>query len=260
MKIKEQWPIIVGLHRQQPLTSLLVWVYALIISSVFLLVFFLSHSGWSSQIVWVLVWTFFIGGLSVVLLASTLQALVARIRTVDGGPEWDVMVNGVTSGQISDAAYASIRRDVLLDHRVYLAQLWNCVQVSLRVVAGFLVVIPALLFWAVVACVMFAPGDFTRIVLLFQKMTPSMVAATASGFHGEIVALFIVYLGALLVVGIQFGFVNRFDEAVGNSVRRAIACTATGDVLLERFGTPWECRTLVGTRKIKRKTGEFVHP
>lgn len=260
MKIKEQWPIIVGLHRQQPLTSLLVWVYALIISSVFLLVFFLPHSGWASQIVWVLVWTFFIGGFSFVLLASTLQALVTRIRAGDGGPEWDVIINGVTSGQIGDAAYASIRRDVLLDYRVYLAQLWNYVQTSLRVVAGFLVVIPAFLFWEAVACVVFAPGDFTRIVLLFQKITPSMVAANASGFHGMIVALFIVYLGALLVVGRPFGFINRFDEAVNNGVRRATACTATGDVFLVRFDTLWECRAFTGTRKITRKTGEFVHP
>jgi RsiW-degrading membrane proteinase PrsW (M82 family) len=121
VKIKEQWPIIVGLHRQQPLISLLVWAYALIISSVFLLVFFLPHSGWSSQMTWILVYTFFIGGFSFVLLASTLQALITRVRAGDGGLEWDVMINGVTSGQISDAAYASIRRDVLLDYRIYLA-------------------------------------------------------------------------------------------------------------------------------------------
>jgi hypothetical protein len=87
-----------------------------------------------------------------------------------------------------------------------------------------------------------------------------MVAANAPGFHVMIVALFIVYFGVLLVVGLRFGFVNRFDEAVNNGVRRAIACTATGDVFLVRFDTPWACRAMVGTRKIRRKTGEFVHP
>ncbi|EGQ62317.1 hypothetical protein GGI1_12193 [Acidithiobacillus sp. GGI-221] len=252
MKINELWNAIINLHRQQPLISLMVWVNALIAGSVLPLVF--------NEVVWILPYVFVIGSSSFVVLASNLQTLVTRIRAGDGGPEWDVMINGVTSGQISDAAYASIRRDVLLDYRVYLAQLWNCVQVSLRVVAGFLVVIPAFLFWAVVACVVFAPGDFTRIVLLLQKITPGMVAANASGFHGMIVALFIVYLGALLVVVRRFGFVNRFDEAVNNGVRRAVACTATGDVFLVRFDTPWECRALVGMRKIKRKTGEFVHP
>lgn len=252
MKINELWHAIINLHRQQPLISLMVWVNALIAGSVLPLVF--------NEVVWILPYVFVIGSSFFVVLASNLQTLVTRIRAGDGGLEWDVTVNGIHSGQISDAAYASIRRDVLLDYRVYLAQLWNYVQVSLRVVAGFLVVIPAFLFWAVVACVVFAPEDFTRIVLLFQKITPSMVAAHASGFHGMIVALFIVYLGALLVVGRRFGFVNRFDEAVNNGVRRAIACTATGDVFLVRFDTPWECRALVGMRKIKRKTGEFVHP
>lgn len=261
MKIKEFLTQAINLHRQQPLTSLLVWVYALIISGVLLLVLFPPDSGWSSRLVWVLIYTFFIGGVSFVLLASNLQSLVARIRTVDGGgPEWDVMINGVTSGPLSDAAYASIRRDVLLDYRVYLAQLWNYVQVSLRVVDGFLVVIPAFLFWAVMACVVFSPGDFTRIVLLFQKMTPGMVAANALHVYHMFALLFIVYLGVMLVVGRVFGFVNRFDEAVNNGVRRAVACTATGDVFLVRFDTPWECRALVGTGKIKRKTGEFVHP
>lgn len=252
---KEFWATIANLHRQQPLTALMVWIFALIISGVVLLAFF--SPGWQY---WFAAYTFIIGGSFFFFLASTLQALVARIRTVGGGPEWDVIVNGVTSGQISDAAYASIRRDVLLDYRVYMEQLWNYVHVALRVVDGFMIVIPTLLFWAVVACVVFAPGDFTRIVLLFQKMTPGMVAANASGFHGEIVALFIVYLGALLVVGRSFGFVNRFDEAVNNGVRRAIACTATGDVFLVRFDTPWECRAITGPKKIKRKTGVFVHP
>ena len=255
MKIKALLTATINLHRQQPVTALMVWVYAMLISGVVFLAFF--SPGWQY---WFAAYTFIIGGFFFLLLATSLQALVVRIRTVDGGPEWDVMINGVTAGQISDAAYASIRRDVLLDYRTYLAQLLNFVHMALRIAGDFLVVIPALLFWAVVACVVFAPGDFAQAVLAIQKITPGMAAANALSVYQMLAPLFLIFIGVLLVVGRPFGFVNRFDEAVGNSVRRAVACSATGDVFLVRFDETWECRAIAGMKKIKRKTGEFVHP
>lgn len=255
MKAKDLWNTIINLHRQQPITALMLWVYAALLFGVVCVLF-----PPSSPPFWFAAYTLIIGGFFFIFLATTLQALVARIRTVDGGPDWYVMVNGVTAGQISDATYASIRRDVLLDYRNYLAQLLNFFHVALRIVNDFLIVIPALLFWVVVAYVLFSPGDFVQAVLALQKITPAMVAANApSAFH-IFGPLFIIFIGVLLIVGRPFGFFNRFDEAVGNSVRRAVSCSATGDVFLVRFDEPWECRAIVPLKKIKRNTGVFVHP
>ncbi len=255
MKTKELWHTIMNLHRQQPITALMLWIYAALLSGVVCVL--CSPSGLPF---WFAAYAFIIGGSSFTILAITLQALVVRIRTVDGGPEWDVMINGITAGQISDATYASIRRDVLLDYRNYLAQLWNFFHVALRVTNDFLVAIPAILFWVVVACVVFAPGGFVQAVLALQKITPAMVVANApSAFH-MFAPLFIIFIGELLIVGRPFGFFNRFDEAVGNSVRRAVSCSATGDVFLVRFDEPWECRAIVPLKKIKTTAGEVVHP
>ena len=150
MKAKDLWNTIINLHRQQPITALMLWVCAASLSGVMCLIL-----PPSSLPFWFAAYTFIIGGFFFLFLAITLQALVARIRTVDGGPDLDVMVNGVTAGQISDATYASIRRDVLLDYRNYLAQLWNFFHVALRIVNDFLIVIPAFLFWVVVAYLVF---------------------------------------------------------------------------------------------------------
>ena len=246
---------IFNLHRQQSATALMVWVYAILMSGVVSLVFVSSH--WQY---WFAAYTFISGGFFFILLAKSLQALVVRILAEDGGPDWEVMINGVTVGQISDATYASIRRDVLLDYRTYMGQLWNFFHVALRIVNDFLVAIPALLFWVVVAYAVFAPGDFSQAVLVLQKITPGMVAANALSAYQMIAPLFMIFIGVLLLVGRPFGLINRFDEAVGNGVRRAVSCSATGDVFLVRFDVPWECRALAPLKKIKRREGEFVHP
>jgi hypothetical protein len=87
-----------------------------------------------------------------------------------------------------------------------------------------------------------------------------MAASNALSVYQMFAPLVIIFIGVLLVVGRPFGFVNRFDEAVGNGVRRAIACSATGDVFLVRFDEAWECNAITPLKKIKRKTGELVHP
>ena len=234
MKIKELLNIIIGLHRRQPLTALMVWVLAMLMSGVSSLLFL--RQDWPSDVIVFLSSAFIIGSLSFVLLASKMQAL-ARVQVMDESPAWNVLINGVTAGQISDAAYASIRRDVLLDYRVYLAQLWNFFHVVLRVVGDFLVVIPALMFWLVVACMVFAPGDFAQTVLALQKITPSMVAANTLSVYQMVAPLFIIFIGVTLVVGRPVGFIDRFDEAVGSGVRRAIACSATGDIILVQLAS-----------------------
>jgi hypothetical protein len=200
---------------------------------------------WPSDVIVFLSSAFIIGSLSFVLLASKMQAL-ARVQVTDESPAWNVLINSVTAGQISNAAYASIRRDVLLDCRVYLAQLWNFFHVALRVFGDFLLAIPALMFWLVMACMVFAPGDFAQTVLALQKITPSMVAAIAFSVYQMVALLFIVFIGVTLVVGHPFGFIDRFDEAVGNGVRRAIKCSATGDIIL----VPLVQGTALGPRSI----------
>ena len=254
--IKELSNAVIHLHRHHPQTALMMWMYAILMSGVVFLLPIL-HSGWQY---WFVVDTLVIGGFLFIFLATSLQALVVRIRAGDGGPEWDVMVNGVTSGKISDAAYASIRRDVILDPRVYLVQLGNLIHVALRITVDFLVVIPVLLFWATMTCAVFDPEYYARIILEIQKVTPGVLAANVSGIHEMLVLLFIIYSGGLLIVGHPLGFINCFDEAVSNCVRRAIACASTGDVFLVRFDESWGCHALTPLKKIKRKAGEFVHP
>ncbi|SMH64506.1 protein of unknown function [Acidithiobacillus ferrivorans] len=69
---KEFWAAISSLHRQQPVTALMVWVYAMLISGVVLLAFF--SPGWQY---WFAAYTFIIGGFFFLFLTSILQARAA---------------------------------------------------------------------------------------------------------------------------------------------------------------------------------------
>ena len=59
------------------------------------------------------------------------RTLTARIEAADS-PTWDVEVNQVKAGNISDADYAAIRMRVFYDFRVYVSQVMNLLRVALN--------------------------------------------------------------------------------------------------------------------------------
>ena len=69
------------------------------------------------------------------LRSRYLDALDRRMAAV-AGPVWDIELNRVKVGTISDAEYAAIRRKCFTDPRLYVAQVMN----ALRVIVMFTVV------------------------------------------------------------------------------------------------------------------------
>ena len=260
MKFKPTFNTVMDLHRHQPLTALLIWLYAILISGVGIMLFSTPDHGLQYNIFGFFVYTCFFGGVSFAFLATTLNGLVTRIRAGDQDPEWNVLINGVTVGQISDSAYASIRRDVLMDYRVYLEQLGNFVYMTMRFIGNFMLAIPAFLFWVIFACAIFTPQSIAQAVTALQKITPAMVSAGALSTLEILTILFFVCIGLLLMLGLPFGFVNRFDEAVAKSVRRAVGCSATGDIFLVRFDEPFRACAFALLKKSKTKAGQVAHP
>lgn len=260
MIFKHTFTTAINLHRHQPFTSMLIWLYAIFLSGIGVLLLVAPGHGLQFDLGAVLVYTCVLGGASFAFLATTLNGLVTRIRAGDQGLEWNVMINGVTVGQISDPAYASIRRDVLLDYHVYLEQLGNLVHMAMRFIGDFMLAIPAFLFWVIFACAIFAPQDFAQAVTALQNITPAMVSAGALSTSEIFAPLFFIYIGVLLMIGRPFGFVNRFDDAVCNSVRRVVECSASGDIILVRLDETWGARALAPLKKFKTKAGEVVHP
>ena len=168
------------------------------------------------------------------LRALYMQSLLVRIEAKDG-LAWDVEVNQVKVGSIQDADYALIRHRVFSDVRVYVAQVSN---VLVAVLNTLFMSIPVCLFWFGVAVAILSPATFSHALTVVQGASAQDIN-TAASVVGKMFGLaMLVTAGVYWVLGWSFpGFVNRFEEAVGMSVRKHCGVAAEGEVALSRWCT-----------------------
>lgn len=156
-------------------------------------------------------------------------------------PDWEVKINGISVGIISDAQYATIRRDVLLDARTYAAQTLNVANVITRIANTLFVSIPLLVFWGGLACFFFAPNTFAMSLSILHKVTPQQITATVNVLIEAIAITSVLLVSASLTVSNQLGLTNQFDLATKERVRLAVKCANLGTTMMvqqEKQGVP----------------------
>jgi hypothetical protein len=159
--------------------------------------------------------------------------LEARMNAAEGGLRWAVRINGVMIGELTDARYARIRHAAFFDARVHFAQLMNLVATILRIFDWLLKTTPLLLFWMAVGMLAYAPDMFQEVLRQIQVLSPREVVAGISANAGTITGFAAIVSGTQAMFGgSTFGAVDRFDEEIGESVRRAMDCPAEGRVTL----------------------------
>ncbi|MES2879186.1 MAG: hypothetical protein V4713_12250 [Pseudomonadota bacterium] len=234
-------------HRRHKTVAVMVWLTSLIAAAV------LTVPHRSSDLFAFSLITTILTTLAWHVLTRYEKNLEARIAATDGGPVWQVQINGVTVGEIKDGDYASIRQTVFYDSRLYVAQFLDFWNVSMRVVDYLLTTIPMVVFWLAIGCFIFAPDLFAQALVVIQKVTPVQVAASIPLLVQFLFLVSLLNFGVHLGIGRPFGFVNHFDQACGYRVRRAVMCAADGEVSLYRIenGTyiaPNELAT-IGTKR-----------
>ncbi|WP_146774658.1 hypothetical protein [Xanthomonas oryzae] len=96
---------------------------------------------------------------------------------------WNVEINQVNVGSISDADYALIRRTVFIDVRTYISQALNLGRFFLKAITYTLRIIPLACFWLFLAVALLSPktfeGDYraSAIIARLNDDFPSHVAA-----------------------------------------------------------------------------------
>ena len=174
------------------------------------------------------------------LHAQYMRALAVRIDAKDGF-SWDVEVNQVKVGSILDADYALIRHRVFSDVRVYVAQVLNLLRVALNSFDYCYRAIPLGLFWVGVALAVFSPETISSVLAALQGATAESIKHAVS-MAGSLLALMMMLSVAFhWMFGLsRFGFINRFDEAVGTAVRKHCGVAAEGSIVLSRWveGSP----------------------
>jgi hypothetical protein len=178
-------------------------------------------------------------GLAVVggnaLRSRYLDALDRRMAAVDG-PVWDIELNQVKVGTISDAEYAAIRRKCFTDPRLYVAQVMNALRVSLNAFDYCYRAIPLGLFWVIAALAAFSPDTIATVLAELHKASPDVIqGAVANAARVLVVVMFTVVAMHWMLGLSRFGFIDRFDEAAGTALRKHCKAAAEGSIVLVRW-------------------------
>ncbi len=165
---------------------------------------------------------------------SYLRSLDARIATLDWH-SWEVRMNQVRVGRISDCEYAAIQRRRMTDPHLYLVQAMNVGRVLLNVFDRFYIAAPVALFWVMMALLMFSPSTITGMMTELHKASPAEIQAAALNAIMVMAALMVAVVPLLWMAGLyRFGFVNCFDEAIADDVRRFCDVAVEGDMVMIR--------------------------
>ena len=164
------------------------------------------------------------------------KVLEARMSAHEGGVKWQVAVNGITVGEMSDAVYAGICHSVFFDARVYGAQLLNFANVGWWLTNHLFTGIPLVAFWAAFSCFVFAPDNFASAMAVLQQLTPAQAVAAVPTLVNLFFITAIMTIGIRIAMGGYFGFVDRFDQACNDRIRRALNCATYGEISMFHFG------------------------
>lgn len=147
---------------------------------------------------------------------------------------YDAYVNEVHVGTLSDAEYSKIKRLVLRDPRLYFAQVLNLGWVAFKAFDTFVLGIPMLAFWGLIALAYFAPESHGEILSTLQQ-GPDAIRGFVNRYMELLIEVwFIALLAQGVVRGRVPGFTNVFALATTRQLRRQLRVAAEGDVILHR--------------------------
>ncbi|BBL36039.1 hypothetical protein Nstercoris_02318 (plasmid) [Nitrosomonas stercoris] len=161
----------------------------------------------------------------------------ANLWSNDQPTIWNVYMNGVVIGKVSDAQYAAMQRMAFRDGRTALAQFFNLGRVAFVVVEKLLVTVPFLVFWSAVAIAIFSPESYTDLVRELQKADQAEIMSAMYLFLQAVLVLALGLVCTGFVMGYHYEFRNLYSEAVNRMLRQHCKTPANGDVQLRRMAT-----------------------
>jgi hypothetical protein len=175
-----------------------------------------------------------IGGLANWIRIRYLDSLNRRVNA-DNGIVWDVEVNSVKVGTISDADYAVLRASAFSDGRNYVSQLLNVAKAAVVSVDKMFVAIPLALFWGLSALAVFAPDQFSDVLAAVQKAGPAGIAAAVKSSLQLAISFWLVAIFLNVIFGARLGLVNCFEQDIAKKLRIRCGAAADGSVTVLRW-------------------------
>lgn len=159
--------------------------------------------------------------------------LTKRMEAVDSG-SWEVWMNDVQVGTVTDAEYAAMQRHAARDIRNAVAQLFNIGRVALVVFDKVLVAVPLFVFWAAIAFAVLTPDSFTETVQAFLSAGPAAIASSIQSLLQLGISIFTVTFLCMPILGFRFGFENVYETATNRMLRQHCKTPVDGGIRLVR--------------------------
>ena len=148
---------------------------------------------------------------------------------------WDVLMNHVMIGKVSDIEYAAMQLHALHDVRNAVAQVLNLGRIILILFAIVLVTMPLLFFWGCFVFALFSPESLVATVHELQETDAFVMATMVRSFLevGTVAAALIICF--LMALGFRFGFKNHYKASVARMLRLHCNLPVDGDISLGRI-------------------------
>ena len=161
-------------------------------------------------------------------------AMAARIES-KGSFLWDVEVNQVNVGSISDSDYALIQSRVYANKRLYVAQTLNLLRVAGNLFDYCFRMMALVVFWFGFAVALLSPQTLSSVFAQLQLLTSDGVTAVTKSAASSLAIVVAVLFGVRCAFGLSSGgFVNHFDDAIAAAIRKRLNVAAEGGVVLLR--------------------------
>nr|WP_312130836.1 hypothetical protein [Stenotrophomonas pavanii] len=157
---------------------------------------------------------------------------------------WDVWMNGVKIGFITDAQYAAMQREAFGDIRLVVAQALNVGRVALNIAGNIAIAVPVVVFWIIVVAMLVSPETVKE---LWGTLLAADLEAQMESLRYLIHLVVMSCIAATALMGamqFRFGFRNRYTETVAGMIRQLCNTPMEADVYLSKFEMTEEFRQL----------------
>lgn len=148
---------------------------------------------------------------------------------------WDVLVNDVKVGSISDSEYASIRQKRLTDRSTYTPKAINVATSFGNAILFVHSIVPVVFFWIAVVFYLFSPEFMTNALAEAATHKVSHSEAVQNAVQGMAMLISLSTMGYMIFDYLRYGIINRIEDVVGADVRKHCSVAAEGKITLVRL-------------------------
>lgn len=146
---------------------------------------------------------------------------------------WDVVINKVRVGSISDSDYAGLERAVHSDWRVFYAQGRNLFKVGVRAAEMLIFAVPVALFWVVLAIIFVDPESAAAMAESLRSLPGGEIVAAVERYTAGVLLFFVIIMFLFaMVASPRLGYENIFRSTLGEAVRRRVQAPSMGRLVL----------------------------